>query len=145
MPDFPDSVFTQTKGLVYFARMLSKIRLHTKGKLHPDYQNNLGHGADGWCCGFLHVDYDSLKQYVLDNNADNEAAYDWCMQNGRQLNDTDTLIWNNYIRKLGWNDHVTPYLEQRKTEAGWQDRTDIQTMPQFIEADERRPLPALVS
>ena len=33
----PRSDYIQTKGLIYFARMLDKIRLKAAGKLPPEY------------------------------------------------------------------------------------------------------------
>ena len=44
-------------GLVYFGRMLDKIRLHAAGQLPAAYQANLGDAQtyvlDGRCCRFL--------------------------------------------------------------------------------------------
>ena len=45
----------KVEEVVFFARMLDKIRLHAQGKLPEDY--NLGWGLDGRCCEFLNVDY----------------------------------------------------------------------------------------
>ena len=143
MAQFPESVFTKTQGMFYFARLISKIRLHAKGELGDDYLENLGSGADGWCCGFLHIDYDKLKQYVLENNANNDEAFDWCMKNGRELNETDITVWNGFSSKLGWNDKITPFLAKRKAEAGWENRDEIQTMPQYMDCDENRPMTTL--
>jgi hypothetical protein len=42
------------------------------------------------------------------------------------------------MRKLGWNDEVTETLKRRKKEGDLEDRSDIQTMFQFIDADEGR-------
>ena len=39
-------------GIVYFGRMLDKIRVHAKGELPADYHSKLGSGFDGWCCRF---------------------------------------------------------------------------------------------
>ena len=38
------SPYAKVGGLVYFGRMLDKIRQHAKGQLRPDYQTNLGRG-----------------------------------------------------------------------------------------------------
>ncbi len=43
------------------------------------------------------------------------------------------------MRKRGWNDEVSETLTRRKKEAGMGDRADIQTMFDFIDADEGRP------
>ena len=39
--------------IVYFGRMLDKIRLHAEGKLPEDYHKALGGGFDARCCAFL--------------------------------------------------------------------------------------------
>ena len=36
--------FEKTRGVFYFARMCSKIRLHAQGKLPKDYHAALGQG-----------------------------------------------------------------------------------------------------
>ena len=56
----PRSAYDQVDGLLYFARMLDKIRLHSRGELREDFHDNLGKGADQWCVGFLHIEYDAL-------------------------------------------------------------------------------------
>lgn len=121
----------------YFPRMLAKIRLHAQGRLWEELHNNLGKGADGWCCGFLHVNYDDLKARVIQGGSDEEILA-WCAEHGRPLNDCDRLVWNAFASKLGWSDHVSAILRKRKTEAGLAGRDDIQTMPHYIDVDEGR-------
>ena len=45
--------------MMYFPRMLDKIRLHGRGELHEDYHENLGapKTLDGACCNFLRINY----------------------------------------------------------------------------------------
>ena len=77
----PRSAYEQTRGLVYFARMLDKIRLKHAEMLHPDYFENLGQGLDGRCCRFLGVDYVALRERTLAGGSDEEIL-DWCLQQG---------------------------------------------------------------
>jgi hypothetical protein len=143
MATFPDpstlpcSPRDETAGLKYFPRMLGKIRLHAAGKLWEDLHANLGKGSDGACVGFLHVSYEDLKARVLQGSSD-EDILQWCLEHSRPLNDTDKLVWNNYIMKLGWNDHITSILAKRKADGGLADRDDIQTMTHYIDVDEGR-------
>ena len=53
-----------TKGMMYFPRMLDKIRLHAREELSADYHPNLGgaRAADGTCCNFLRVNYADLRE-----------------------------------------------------------------------------------
>jgi hypothetical protein len=54
-------------GLVYFGRMLDKIRAHEKNELPPDYQANLGRGFDEFCTKFLHVHYHDVVGRVKED------------------------------------------------------------------------------
>jgi gluconokinase len=49
-------------------------------------------------------------------------------------------IWNEFMRKRGWNDEASEILARRKREGGMGDRSEIKTMFQFIDADEGRPV-----
>jgi hypothetical protein len=124
-------------GLFYFGRMLDKIRLHGKGELPPDYHANLGKGFDEKCVKFLRVDYDELVERVKKGGPDEEIL-EWCFTIGRQPSEDDIYVWNEFMRKRGWNDEVSDMVERRKAEAGMSDRADIQTSFQFIDADEGR-------
>src|SRR5258708_16655045 len=133
----PRSAYDKTGGMLYIARVLDKVRLHSRGALRADFHPNLGKGADLWCTGFLQIEYEALKQRVLEGGSDEEIL-EWCFQQGRRLNDVDLLVWNQFITKLGWNDFASGRLETLKTESGLGQRDDIQTMPQYFEVDERR-------
>jgi hypothetical protein len=128
-----------TGRMMYFPRMLDKIRLRARGELHEDYHKNLGaaKAADGACCNFLRVNYADLRERVLEGGTD-EAILQWCFEKGRRLNEGDILIWNAFNSKLGWKDFATPMLEQQKTKYGIADRTDIQTIGDLIDFDEGR-------
>lgn len=139
MTSKPKSGYEQVGGMRYFPRMLDKIRLHANDELHPDFHANLGLpiGADGWCCDFLRVNYDELKLRVLEGGTDEEVLQ-WCFQKGRALNKGDLRIWNEYVKKLGWNDFVSKRLEELKAEGGLSNRSDISTMFEYFEVDEGR-------
>lgn len=133
----PCSPCIEAGGLIYFPRMLAKIRLHAKGQLWKELHENLGKGSDAMCCGYLHVAYEDLKARVLEGGTDEEIMQ-WCQEHGRPLNTTDKLVWNHYYNKLGMNDDVTPRLAQRKAESGLGNRGDILTMAHYIDVDEGR-------
>src|SRR5215471_3368703 len=124
-------------SLFYFGRMLDKIRLHAKGELPSDYHENLGKGFDEKCVTFLRVDYDELVERVKKDRRDEEIL-EWCFTVGHQPTENEVYVWNEFMRKRGWNDEVSKILERRKAEAGMADRSDIQTSFQFIDADEGR-------
>src|SRR5262245_47825566 len=124
-------------GLFYFGRMLDKIRLHAKGGLPPDYHGNLGKGFDEKCVNFLRINYEQLVDRVKRGSADEEILQ-WCFDHGRRPEENDVYVWNEFMRKRGWNDEVSEILKRRKKEADMTDRLDIQTAFQFIDADEGR-------
>ena len=67
MPIVPGllSPYEAVRGFVYLPRLISKIRLHAAGQLHPDFVNNLGKAFDDRCCQYLGVGYDDLRVWVL--------------------------------------------------------------------------------
>jgi hypothetical protein len=125
-------------GIVYFGRMIDKIRLHQAGKLPQDYVSNLGRGFDARCVHFLRISYQALVDRVAESNAPDDELLEWAFQNGQRPDDEDIEIWNGFMTKRGWNDEGNETLVKRKAEAGISDRTDIQTMFRFIDADEGR-------
>ena len=139
MSTYPKSPKEMTKGMMYFPRMLDKIRLHGKGELPEEYHANLGgqKTADGMCTNFLRVNYGVLRQRVLKGGTDEEIL-EWCYQNGRRLNDGDMVVWNGFISKFGWNDFATPILEEAKQKHGVAERADINTITEWIDFDEKR-------
>jgi hypothetical protein len=139
MTIYPKSPKEMTSGMMYFPRMLDKIRLHGRGELHRDYHENLGtpRTLDGACGNFLRVSYDDLRERVLQGGTDEEIL-EWCFQRGRQPNEGDLFVWNAFVSKLGWRDSFTSVLEKRKKNFGIADRTDILTMADLIDFDEGR-------
>ena len=130
----------KVRGLVYFGRMLDKIRAHAAGELPAEYQANLGKGFDANCTTFLRVDYGQLVDLVKQGISDEEIL-EWSYVNGRRPADDDIAVWNEFMRKRGWNDEITEFLVRRKKEAGMAGRSEIRTMFEYIDVDEGRSLP----
>ena len=128
----------KVSGLVYFGRMLDKIRAHAKGELPSEWVPNLGKGFDGRCVRFLGISYEDLKARVLEMGGTDEQILQWCYERGRQPSDEEIEVWSEFMRKCGWNDEITPTLERRKRESELENRDDIETMFQYIDADEGR-------
>jgi gluconokinase len=125
-------------GVVYFGRMLDKIRANARGELPADWVPNLGKGFDGRCVRFLDVAYEDLVARVLRESGSDEEILHWAFERGRKPSDEQIEIWNEFMRKCGWNDEITPTLERRKRESRLEGRDEIQTMFQYIDADEGR-------
>jgi hypothetical protein len=86
------------------------------------------------------VDYQKLVLRVAQGGSDEEIL-EWCFESGRRPREDEIHIWNEFMRKRGWNDEISETLTLRKKEAGMADRSEIRTMFEFIDADEGRPLP----
>ena len=54
-------------GLVYFGRMLDKIRANAKGELPAEYVEKLGSGFDGRCVRFLGLKYEDVVARVKED------------------------------------------------------------------------------
>ena len=138
MPSVPGlrSNYDKTGRLVYFGRMLDKIRLHAAGRLPGDYHANLGTGFDARCCAFLRVAYDQLKERTLASGTDEEILA-WCFEQGGARTDDECAWWNDFLMKRGWRDEASPRLRQRIKEYGLEGKP-IETFFDLNEYDEGR-------
>jgi hypothetical protein len=142
MPTVPGlrSCYSKVGRLVYFGRMLDKIRLYAAGKLPADYIANLGDAQyyvlDGRCCRFLGVAYYELKARTLQGGSDDEILV-WAHAQGTARTDEECHMWNRFILKLGWRDERSAVLPQRVRDSGLVGKP-IETVIDHIEFDEGR-------
>jgi gluconokinase len=142
MPAVPGlrSPHAKTGRLVYFGRMLDKIRLHAAGQLPPDYHANLGETHprvfDALCCRFLRVPYADIAARVQTGGTDGEILA-WCFARGGARTDEECEIWNDFLRKRGWRDARSDALQTRVRESGLGGRS-IETFFDLIDVDEGR-------
>src|SRR6266545_6687838 len=138
------SPFDQVNGLVYFGRMLDKIRLAATGKLPEGWQVARGttmKGSFDWrCCEFLKIDYAALETETLKDGKSDAELLAWAFQHGRQPDDQEIEVWNAFMTKRGWRDAGTQRLNERLAEIGLPPGT-VQTMFEFIDLDEGRLKP----
>jgi len=132
---FPCSGTATVGGIVFFARMLDKIRLHAAGELPSDY--NLGGGFDARMCRFLQIDYAAVTAQAR-MEKDNEVLLEWCFTHGRRPSADDILYFNAYMSKRGWRDDYAEKLVASKAKRGWSDRPDLQTSFDLQDAEEGR-------
>lgn len=137
----PVSDYEETRGIVFFARMVDKIRLHAAGRLAPDYLRGFTDPTclDARFCRFWEVDYDALVERTLAGGS-NEELLDWCFHGRKFPNDEQILVWNSFLIKRGWRDSGSPGIIAAKATHGWQNRDDIQTYVDLHDMDEGRPL-----
>ena len=136
----PCSDHVETKGLIYFARMLDKIRLKARGELPPDYFTGVDEDPtmfDARCTRFLGVNYDELVQRTLEGGSDEEIL-EWCFERGRRPNEEEIATWNAFLSKRGWRDDASADLQAAKERSGLGDRDDIQTWVDLHDAEEGR-------
>ena len=131
-------------GLYHFGRMLDKIRCHLRVELPEEYRPHLGLsvGLDGMLCGMLGITHDDLIERMRSGGTDEEVL-EWCYARGTRLNRAQVHIWNEFARKLGWNDRVAQFLSKVKAEDGTAaETTDLTTAFDLMDyRDGRRRLP----
>ena len=77
---YPRSPRETMDGWMYLPRYLDKIRLHLAGKLHADYQENLGKGFDALWLKYAGVTHEQMIDLVKKSITDGEIC-DWVRQN----------------------------------------------------------------
>ncbi len=152
MPHVPGlrSPYARVGRLVYFGRMLDKIRVHARGGLPPDYAENLGEVPtkptvfDARMCRFLRVPYVEIRDHALANPSAGDAEIlAWAEARSRAAGhtprtDEECEIFNAFLMKRGWRDSGAETLALRVSESGFGGRTDILTMFDYLDADEGR-------
>jgi gluconokinase len=135
------SPYAKVGRLVYFGRMLDKIRLHAVNKLPAEYVENYSDTQpnvfDSRCCRFLGVRHAEIVKQVLAGQSDEEVLA-WCHTTGGTRTDEQCDIWNMFMVKRGWRDEAHERLQMRIREGGFLGRKDIETFFDFIDADEGR-------
>ena len=138
MPAIPGlrSNYQKIGRLVYFGRMLDKIRLHAAGQLPADYVSNLSKGFDLRCCNFLRVPYATLLARTLSGGSDEEILA-WAFATGGARTDEECFAWNSFLMKRGWRDDGSAMLQTRIKEFGLEGKP-IETFFDLNEFDEGR-------
>ena len=136
---FPRSAYVKTKGIVFFARMLDKMRLLLADELPDEYvaKMRVKNCYNSRCLRFLGVSYDDVLEQVKQGKTDEEIL-DWCFANGRRPGEEEVFVWNQFMEKKGWRDEETAQLEAYKAESGLSDREDIVTFFDYYDVDEGR-------
>src|SRR2546423_4044156 len=101
------SPFDEVKGIVYFGRMLDKIRLYAAGTLPEGWRAARGTTAkgnfDSRCCNFLHIEYAALEAETLKGGSDADLLA-WAFAHGCKPSEEEIEIWNAFMTKRGWRD-----------------------------------------
>ena len=128
-------------GIVYFGRMLDKMRLAAAGKLPEGWEASRGAkrtGSFDWrCCQFLKIDYVALEAETLKGDKSDAELLEWVFQRGRRPDEQEIEVWNSFMMKRGWRDSATHRVTERLAEIGLPPGK-VQTMFEFIDVDEGR-------
>ena len=136
----PCSDYVATKGILFFARMLQKLRLKEQGELTDDY-NYAGcpehYCFDGYFCRFFGIEVAQLVERLRAGGT-NDEILDWCFEKFGRPDEERIKLWNDFVTKRGWRDDSTRELQEEKKAHGFGDRADIQTWVDYHDADEGR-------
>lgn len=127
-----------TGGIVIFARILDKIRLHASGQLPEGYHLGFMEGNrtfDDRVCRFLGVDFKALTSRTLQGGTDEEIL-EWCCTQGRRPDAEQIEVWNGFMMKRGWRDNGSDDLLQQKEESGLAERDDLATYFDLMDVEE---------
>ena len=135
------SPYAKVGRLVYFGRMLDKIRLHAAGQLPAEYVPNYGdQGAvnvfDARCCRFLGVKFADLQARALIGGSDAEILA-WAHAHGQSRTDEECEIWSMFMCKRGWRDAASGVVQQRIQQFGLAGKP-VETMFDVLDYDEGR-------
>lgn len=143
MPPVSDIIYPRSPretmcGWMHLPRYIDKIRLHLAGKLHADYQPNLGKGFDGAWLKAAGLTHEQFVEVVKRSLTDGEVC-DWVR---RQVKKSGA---EQRAHAAGMMDYPKAddaagqdRLKMRKEQAGLSHRDDIRTFVDFIDADEKR-------
>lgn len=125
-------------GWHYLPRYVDKIRLHLAGKLHPDYQENLGKGFDGMWLKYTGLTHDQMLEVVKNSITDGEVC-DWVRTHVKKSDAEKEAHWKDVLsRPLANDPQAVARLKMRKEQAGIAHRDEIKTFVDMIDADEKR-------
>ncbi|MBT3604438.1 MAG: DUF5069 domain-containing protein [Candidatus Latescibacteria bacterium] len=136
---YPISAYTKTGGIVFFARMLDKMRMLLKDELTQDYvvKMQVNNCYNSRCLQFLGVSYNDVLDKVAEGRTDQEIL-NWCFETGHRPNEEEIFVWNQFMIKKGWRDEESEQLANYKVSSGIADRDDIVTFFDYYDMDEGR-------
>ncbi len=125
-------------GWMHLPRYIDKIRLHLAGKLHPDYQGNLGKGFDGRWLAAAGLTHDQMLEVVGRSITDGEVC-DWVRQNVKKTDAEKAAHREGMLNYPRPDDQaMQDRLKMRKEQSGLAHRDDIRSFVDYIDADEKR-------
>jgi hypothetical protein len=135
---YPRSPRETMAGWSYLPRYVDKIRLHLAGKLHADYQENLGKGFDALWLKYAGVTHEQMLALVKSSITDGQVC-DWVFYNVKKTVAEKTAHREDLLsRPLANDPKALERFKMRKAESGLTHRDDLTTFVDYIDADEKR-------
>jgi hypothetical protein len=135
---YPRSPRETMCGWMHLPRYIDKIRLHLAGKLHADYQSNLGKGFDGAWLKAAGLAHEQFVEVVKGTLADGQVA-DWVLKNVKKSDAEKKAHAEGLLDYPKATDaEGQARLKMRKEQAGLVHRSEIKCFVDFIDADEKR-------
>jgi hypothetical protein len=135
---YPRSPRETMDGWHYLPRYIDKIRLHLAGKLHADYQENLGKAFDGMWLQAAGVTHEQMLGVVKKSITDGEVC-DWVRQNVKRTQAEKDAHWRDVSsRPKPGDEAASARLKMRKEQCGGAHRDDVKTFVDVIDLDEKR-------
>jgi Domain of unknown function (DUF5069) len=135
------SPYEAAAKLVYFPRLIEKIRLHQQGQLPTDFQENFGDKKqwvlDDICCRFLRLSHAQLQTLVTPT-ATNEEILEQCWLLAGRRSEHEIDIWSGWITRVGWRDAQSPRIAVWKKDLGRDNDESLQTLFDLLDAEEGR-------
>ncbi|MGC9941685.1 MAG: DUF5069 domain-containing protein [Verrucomicrobiota bacterium] len=135
---YPRSARETMDGWRFLPRYIDKIRLHLAGKLHADYQENLGKGFDGMWLKAAGLTHEQFVHVVKNSITDGEVC-EWVHKNVKRSPEEKAAHWADVLSRPLVDDEVAnARFKKRMAEANISHRTEIRTFVDYIDADEKR-------
>jgi hypothetical protein len=135
---YPRSPRETMDGWMYLPRYIDKIRLHLAGKLHSDYQENLGKGFDGMWLKAADITHEQMIDVVKKSVTDGEV-YDWVRKNVKKTAAEKAALAKDISSRPHPGDEAAQArLKMRKEQCGGALRNDVTTFVDVIDLDEKR-------
>lgn len=135
---YPRSCRETMDGWMHLPRYIDKIRLHLAGKLHPDYQANLGKGFDGLWLQYASVTHEQMVEVVKNSVCDGEVCH-WVRKNVKKSAAEKAAHAQDQLSRPKAGDAAAQErFKLRLKESGLEHRTDLRTFVDYIDADEKR-------
>ncbi len=123
---------------MHLPRYIDKIRLHTAGKLHPDYHANLGRGFDAMWLKAAGVTHEQFTDVVKNSFIDGQV-FDWVRAQVKKSAAEKRAHAESTLNRPPPDDAAAQErFKQRKQEFGLAHRDDVRTFVDLNDADEKR-------